>query len=167
MARGLVVVCIGALLTVSVVGFSLPYSGPLSDRDLDALAGGTATGWCDTCYPCEDDVECDEDPDSCDGLNVDDPCGPGVSNNGASPETCSSVAGDSYCDPSGGTEDVVCKVEYSCLCVDPGGGADLECKPENSSRTEYGTQITKDALMDPPICGSGSFTNAIDFESCD
>ncbi|NQT17938.1 MAG: hypothetical protein HQ582_34620 [Planctomycetes bacterium] len=163
MARGIVAVCIGGLLTVSVVGFSLPYGGLLSDRDLDALVGGTGSGWCLECPFCAGTLLCNEVPDSCKDLNPGDPCNPVTSNFSASPETCSTKYGNQLCDTSATPVNVVCKVEYACDCQEVGDGP-LTCTADDSSQKEYKTSITKDLVV---LCGAGTPSSAIEYQSCD
>lgn len=117
MARTTVTLCIAGLLAVCLSGFSLPDGGPLSNRDLDKLVGGTGLSWCDPCLNCD----CTPSP-TCYVEDVPDCDGPGECNfrktemYSGCPSECSSTMGNQYCTPEASAVDVLCKTETDCTC---------------------------------------------------
>ena len=69
MARTIVALCFAALVVVTLLGLSLPDGHPLSNRDLDALVGGSDASWCWPCYWCSIDWNCVAD-DGCTQADV-------------------------------------------------------------------------------------------------
>lgn len=113
MTRPIVALCVTSLLAVSVLGFSLPDGGLLSNRDLDKLVGGTDSEWCNRgCTNCTNTMAC-SDAQTCTEAGV--AC-PNYESGyyGASPEICDDTGGTRACDPE--TRLIFCATTYPCEC---------------------------------------------------
>ena len=144
MARGVVALSIGALLTVSVVGLCLPDGALLCDRDLDALVGGSYGSWCWACPNCMGEQNCHEDV--CTEAEVS--C-PNVKKYimGGGPEYCDEHMGNLLCsiDPVG--EEMHCASAWDCECVEDGPGL-FRCELQLPTWQVY---YTVD-FTDPVVC---------------